>query len=359
MSEERDDAPAGESLEAPAEPASAQGEEQAKAQLHETLLHGAPTSVERRPDSRWVYPLWGILLVSLFVAFHSATLLVWNLPGKGLSKQFNKDFLDKSYGRKYVSAARLSQSWAMFAPNPNRSNTFMRVFVEDQDGQLWDFEQDIWEEDRYPYWFYDRRGKVNRRLDGKKHYQRIYGAWVCREWERQHEGVPPKSVTFIKRWTKIPAPNQVIEKGGWNQWEAEYKQKEQETITCKTTVNAQLPPELRERYGLSPEGENDFRHVRHKTWWDKAEDERKKAERQAETEARRAKWQEEREEREAAREEQTPGKGSRGALRAKRVGSAPIDPRGPIAEPDSDDEAEVDEPEAEQSPDEGDADVGN
>ncbi|NVB43083.1 hypothetical protein G6O69_34995 [Pseudenhygromyxa sp. WMMC2535] len=255
----------------------------AEPSLQESLLHGAPTPSERKPERRWAYPLWGILLVSLFVALHSAALLVWNLPGKGLSGKFNKEFLDKSHGRDYIDAAWLNQSWGMFAPNPPRSNTFVLVFVEDQDGQMWDFEQDIWGEDRYPYWFYDRRGKINRRIDGKKHYQRIYGAWVCREWERQNGGVPPKSVLFVKRWSKTPTEDQVIEQGGWEQW-AEWRQSQQETITCKTTVNAQLPPELRERYGFSPEGDNEFRPVRLQTWWDKAERARSRAEAQGDDE---------------------------------------------------------------------------
>jgi|GEM_PF-1109133 len=287
--------------------------------LAESLLRAAPTSVERRPGSRWVYPLWGVLLVSVFVAFHTAHLSVWNTPGKGLAKTFHKTFLDKGYGVKYFNAARLSQSWAMFAPNPNRSNTFMRVFVTDMEGDLWDFQQDIWGIDRYPYLWYDRRGKVNRRLNNKKHYQRIYGAWVCREWERQNDGQPAKSVTFYRRYTKIPHWDLVIKKGGWDQWAAPYKQKEQETITCKTTVNAQLPPYLRERYGFEPtEDESAFRSVRQRTWWDKAEAARKKVERKVKSEERRA-------EADAKREARTT------ELRSRRIENTPKpEPMGPL-----------------------------
>ncbi|PRQ04665.1 hypothetical protein ENSA5_05790 [Enhygromyxa salina] len=251
--------------------------------LHESLLHAAPARVERRASSRWAYPLWGVLVVSLFVLYHVSVLLVWNSPGKGLAKDFHKTFLKQVKGYEYFRGTRNNQSWAMFAPNPNRTNTFMRVFVEDQSGELWDFEQDIWGEDRYPYFWYDRRGKVNRRIDGKKHYQRIYGAWVCREWARQNNGEAAKSVTFVRRWTRVPKPQEVLaKKGGWNQWEAPHKQTEQETITCKTVVHGQLPNELRERYGLAPiDEEKEFRQVRTRTWWDKAERERERLEREA------------------------------------------------------------------------------
>jgi hypothetical protein len=249
--------------------------------LHASLLHADPAPSERRPTSRWSYPQWGVLLVSLFVAYHTIVLLVWNLPSKGLNKDYHKAVLDTLKGFNYFNGTRNNQSWAMFAPNPNRSNTFIMVFVEDQNGETWNFGQDIWGKDRYPYLWYDRRGKVNRNLDGKKNYQRIYGAWVCREWERQHGGEPAKSVTFIKRYAKVPASKEVIQRGGWDAWGDHYKQKEQETITCKTTPDAQLPNDLRARYGLPEIDEKLIRRTEARTWVDTQAAELKKAERDA------------------------------------------------------------------------------
>ncbi len=257
-----------------------------KPPLHELLLHADPVASERRPKSRWAYPLWGLLFASVFVLYHTSVLLVWNMPGKSLAKQFHSAFLKKVKGYEYFKDTRNTQSWSMFAPNPNRTNNFVQVYVRDQTGQDWDFEQDIWEENRYPYIWYDRRGKVNRRIDGKKHFQRIYGAWVCREWERIHDGEPAKSVTFIRRITRVPQAKQVIANGGWDQWQAPFKQKEQETITCKTIPHGTLPNELRERYGLPLIDEDkEFISVPNKSWWVKQERERR-AERAAEREAR-------------------------------------------------------------------------
>jgi hypothetical protein len=104
---------------------------------------------------------------------------------------------------------------------------------------------------------------------------------VGREWERLNGGEPAKSVTFIKRWTFVPKPQEVIQNGGWKQWEAPYKQVEQETITCKTVVQGTLPNYLRERYGLPLVDEKQFRPVVQRTWWDKLERERRLAEHQA------------------------------------------------------------------------------
>jgi hypothetical protein len=253
----------------------------ARPALSESLLHGDAVASDRRPSSRWAYSLWGILVVSVFVLYHVSVLLVWNLPGKGLLKTFHSSFLEQVKGKQYFGGTRNNQSWAMFAPNPNRTNNFVQVYVEDLDGGLWDFEQDIWEEDRYPYLWYSREGKINRRIDGKKHLQRMYGAWVCREWERQNQGQPAKSVRFVRRVTRVPHPQEVIENGGWDQWQAPTEQTEQETINCKTTQHGQLPNELRVRYGFEPrepsEEERVFRDITQRTWWDKLEDERKRS----------------------------------------------------------------------------------
>jgi len=259
--------------------------------LAESLLRAEPGSSDRRSTSRWAYPLWAILLVSVFVLYHGSVLLVWNLPGKGISKGFHSSFLKQVKGYEYFKGTRLTQSWQMFAPNPTRTNNFVQVYVRDQHGVDWDFEQDIWQENRYPYVWYDRRGKVNRRIDGKKNLQRIYGAWVCREWERMHGGEPARSVTFIRRVTRVPEPRRVIAARGWDQWQAPFKQVEQETVTCKSVAHGTLPNHLRERYGLPPIDEDQqFVPVEIRTWWDQREHERRRAEREAKRAAVRERW---------------------------------------------------------------------
>jgi hypothetical protein len=262
----------------------------AKPPLHESLLRGDAVASGRRPGSPWAYTPLGILIVSVFVLYHVSILLVWNMPSKGLAKPFHSSFLEHTKAKLYFGGTRNNQSWAMFAPNPNRTNNFVHVYVEDLDGELWDFEQDIWALDRYPYLWYSRMGKINRRIDGKKHFQRMYGAWVCREWERQHEGQPAKSVSFVRRVTRVPEARVVLEKGGWDQWQAPFEQTRQENINCKTVAHGQLPNELRVRYGFEPrdpdEDKRVFRNVTQRTWWDKAEDERKRFEREAERAAK-------------------------------------------------------------------------
>jgi hypothetical protein len=238
----------------------------------DTLLHG--DFVEHPKSKRtWAYPLVGMVFVSVFIAYHMVVLLTWNTPSKGIGKKFHSTLISKTYGRRYFSATSNTQSWSMFAPNPNRTNVFIRVLVTDADGQEWDMGHDIWQKDRHPYWFYDRMGKINRRIDGKKGYQRVYGAWMCREWAETHGGEIPEKVRFVKRWTRIPHPAKVLATGRWgyNPWELPDRQKEQETIRCKSVVNGQLSNEHRARHGLPPLEDDGFKPVKIRTWKDQQE----------------------------------------------------------------------------------------
>jgi hypothetical protein len=101
--------------------------------LHESLLHAAPAgSRQQGPRSRWAYSSAGMLLVSVFLLYHLSVLMVWNGPGKDLAQPFQASFLEQVHAHAYFRGTRNDQSWAMFAPNPDRTNTFVKVFVTDE-----------------------------------------------------------------------------------------------------------------------------------------------------------------------------------------------------------------------------------
>jgi hypothetical protein len=274
-----------------------QVEEAAAPTLASALLH-TPIADDDKPHVKWAYRWYGMAFVSVFILYHAVVLLVHNLPGKGLSKDLHRTFNDgfslhvlkdpedkdkgftfKTPGmRDYMHATGNTQSWAMFAPNPHRSNIFMKVLVKDAKGDVYDLKHDIWEVDRYPYLFYDRMGKINRRIIDQKGYRRHYAAWVCRDWERKHAGEAPEEVQFVKMWTRIPTPEQVFERARGNPlyltydpWKLHLHQREEDTVRCSTTRHGQLPDYLRERYGLPLEEDARFRPVYIRTWHDKLE----------------------------------------------------------------------------------------
>ncbi len=266
--------------------------------LAQTLLH-QPIGTDDRPGRRWAYSLWFQLLVSVFVLYHGVILLVHNLPSKGLAKGIQKmlneqpklwppkDFKLGLHANHYWRATGNTQSWAMFAPNPHRSNIFMKVMVKDQQGEVWDLKHDIYGKRTYPYLWYDRMGKINRRIVDQKGYRRHYAAWVCRQWEKDHEGEPADEIQFVKMWTRIPTPQAVYKRArgnifamGYEPMDLHLHQREEETIRCKTTRHAQLPDYLRERYGLPPGPERHFKSLHMRTWWDQKEAKERQSERQ-------------------------------------------------------------------------------
>lgn len=263
-------------------------------ELARTLLHQAVPR-DDQPGRRWSYrgPLQ--LLVTLFILYHGAILLVHNLPSKGLAHGTQKVFNEKLQANEYWRATGNTQSWAMFAPNPHRSNIFMKVLVKDREGEVWDLKHDIYGKRSYPYLWYDRMGKINRRIVDQKGYRRHYAAWVCRQWEKDHDGEPADEVQFIKMWTRIPTPQAVWKRSGGNLFKLGYDpmelhlhQREEDTIRCRTTRQAQLPNYLRERYGLEPMPDKHFLDNHTRTWWDQKESKRRAEERKAELEHKRA-----------------------------------------------------------------------
>lgn len=238
--------------------------------LERGLLHD-PVALDERSHA---YPWWGIVLVSVFVAYHVAILLVWNTPSSNLGKPIHGLFNEHLKMRRYLNATGNVQTWAMFAPNPHRSNMFMKVLVKDKDEEVWDLFHDIYRRRSYPYLVYDRMGKINRRLIEQQGYRRHYAAWVCREWERTHGGEAPDEVQFVKMWTKIPEPHRVIQAAGWNLGAMWYdpsllplQQTAEDVVRCNVTRQAQLPDKLRARYGL-PTGITTYRGLVSRTWAD-------------------------------------------------------------------------------------------
>jgi hypothetical protein len=129
---------------------------------------------------------------------------------------------------------------------------------------------DIYGRRPYPYLFYDRMGKINRRLIEQKGYQRSYGAWVCRDWERTHDGKSLEEVRIVKLETVIPPPRRAYETMGFDPRALEVSRTEEEVVRCDTVTHGQLPNELRRRLGLRPVDDRRFRDIDQKTWWTRA-----------------------------------------------------------------------------------------
>jgi hypothetical protein len=169
----------------------------------------------------------------------------------------------------------------MFAPNPPRSNVFMKVLVTDQDGHVWDLKTDVYAEEQKPIpWIWNTRlRKMNRRIIGGESgnsgwYQKWYSRWECRQWARDHGGQMPEKVELVKVWYSIPSPEQTRKNGYYVAEELLARsghEKVAYTAECRKEVQGQLPNFIRERDGLPllEEGEDKPWHKHKRAAWEK------------------------------------------------------------------------------------------
>lgn len=235
----------------------------------EALLRG-PVA-EDDPGERWAYKPAAAVFVSLFILYHTVALLQHTTPAAAFMTRWNRGLGEALLIPQYMRFTSSVQSWAMFAPNPHRTNTFLQVRVETVEGDEYDLLHDIYGRRDYPYFFYDRLGKINRRLVEQDRYQRPYAAWVCRDWALSHGGVAPVRVHYTKMWTKVPHPSRVYATMGFDPFRLKLHKEDLKSFDCATTPHAQLPDDIRARHGLPPLPEGAFKDVPLSTWWDRAQ----------------------------------------------------------------------------------------
>lgn len=245
--------------------------------LAATLLRGEPgVEAETVAGGRWAYSPLGAALVSLFVAYHALALLLHTTPSGGLARKYTRLIDHVLKVGQYMRATSNVQTWSMFAPNPHRTNVFVRVLVEDQEGRVWDAGEDMYGRRAYPYVVYDRRAKINRRLAEQRHYLLPYAAHICRAWERGHAGERPRRVRLVKISSRVPPPEAVYRANerirpswttvGFDPMRLPLSEEQLEVFECALLPQGQLSPALRERLGLPPAP--GYRPIELETWWD-------------------------------------------------------------------------------------------
>jgi hypothetical protein len=218
----------------------------------------------------FAYGPLGRFVIGALVVWHVTAVTTWLMPEK------DSLFAFRGEARKvfafYLTRTQTDQGWGMFAPNPPRSNVFLKVLVHDEDGEVYDMRTDVYAAERKPIpWIWnDRMRKMNRRIIGGESgdtswYRKWHARYYCRKWALDHDGIPPKKVELVKVWYKIPSPEQVRDNGFYVPEELLERTREEKveyTETCKNAVMGQLPDWVRERHDLPPLPENE----KYKPW---------------------------------------------------------------------------------------------
>ena len=207
----------------------------------------------------WAYGPLGRFLIGCLTLYHVVGVACWLLPDKDCLSWRTKTH---EPFKKWLEMTHTTQGWRMFAPNPPRSNMFLRVKVYLKDGDVFDMNTDVYHPSQRPnpWIWYTRQRKINRRIAGSEGghgswYQKWHARWFCRRWILEHDGQVPEKVEMSKITYSIPSPEHVASKGPYDPWERlENKSKEKviHTVFCEEEVGAQPVNVIRARYGLEP-----------------------------------------------------------------------------------------------------------
>ena len=226
-----------------------------------------PASAAGQPEGgevqRWAYGPLGRSLATLMMLYHMAAVASPQMPEKDSWSTFRGPTNDTF--RTYLATTQTSQGWGMFAPNPPRSNVFMKVLVTDAAGETWDLRTDVNSprNKQIPWIWYDRAGKITRRVIGEgKWYRSWLARYHCRRWALDHDGEMPRTVELVRVWYEIPPPDKVARLGYYRPAELLAREGHRSsllTVTCATEEDGQLTNEIRARHGLPQVDERTIR----------------------------------------------------------------------------------------------------
>ncbi len=158
------------------------------------------------------YTAFGRALALFAVVWHASAVALTLFPSYPIFSKWRSPA--RSVHSSWLRGVGASQGWRMFAPNPPRSNTFMKTVVVLDNGDRWDLRNNSYHYGQpgsttsrpNPWIFNDRMRKMQRRMVGKgKWYLRYWADYQCREWMLEH-GEMPKEIDVKKYVNRIPDP---------------------------------------------------------------------------------------------------------------------------------------------------------
>lgn len=213
-----------------------------------------------RPRPPWAYGPVGRFVAHGLLVWHIGAVAAWLLPEKDSVSTFRPRA--RAVVERWLTLTTTDQGWGMFAPNPPRSNVFMKVLVTDSAGEVWDLRTDVYAEEHKPIpWVWNTRlRKMNRRIIGgeggpNSWYQKWYARYECRRWALEHGGETPRKVELVKLWYRVPSPEETRTKGYYIPEQLLARagaQKVEYVENCRSAVMGQLSNEIRARHGLPP-----------------------------------------------------------------------------------------------------------
>ena len=194
----------------------------------------------------------------MFLLFHCAGVLVFNVPDKACLSTWRKHV--RAPFRWWIQVSQTDQYWRMMAPNAPQFNIDLRVRVRDQEGELHDLHTDVYSPEGWPpnKFVYTRDLKLRRRVAGEAFgpedwYQAWHARFVCRQWALSHNGELAQEVRLVRVMSRIPPPSWVQENGAYDPLERVQTHGSEVPLVrarCKKDTRTHLPNFIRRRHGL-------------------------------------------------------------------------------------------------------------
>jgi hypothetical protein len=190
----------------------------------------------------WAYGPAGRLAAGGVFTYHLIALLLWQMP-RWPALPYRDSV--RALVAPWMDVTSTRQLWAMFAPNPPRSNTTLRTRVIDAEGVEHDLRSELAYHRVRPTLLHDRWRKIDGNVSGQRpELVPWHARWVCREWELEH-GAAAREVVL----ERVSAAIDPLAPGPVDFW----KRAKVEPITrvqCASEPFAQVDDEVRARYGL-------------------------------------------------------------------------------------------------------------
>lgn len=213
-----------------------------------------------RTPPPWAYGPIGRAVIGSLIVWHLSAVAAWLMPDKDSLKAFRPSA--RAAVSRWLRTTTTDQGWNMFAPNPPRSNVFLKVLVTDPAGEVWDMRTDVYAEENKPIpWIWNTRlRKMNRRIIGGESgptdwYRKWHARYYCRKWALDHGGETPQKVELVRVSYRIPSPEEVHDKGYYvaeDLLRRTAREELEHTEYCENAIMGQLPDHVRQRHGLPP-----------------------------------------------------------------------------------------------------------
>ncbi len=142
---------------------------------------------------------WQKKLLSLFIVFHLASIVIWVLPGDSEFRRVTAPQVEW-----YTMGVGTWQAWDMFSPDPSNLNMYVHARVFNSDGTTWDYVMPRMDKLDYITRYEKERFRKyleNVHLDSNSMFWPDLGHWILNQ---EPKNKTPVRLQLFRTWWNVP-----------------------------------------------------------------------------------------------------------------------------------------------------------